>query len=81
MIDFKNIAEIYYDTAIQMTIKNIEQQQENQMELIFHDGTNVPKVVLDINKWPHKKGCPVCGADAYVGLYSVSCSNEGCQNA
>lgn len=34
----------------------------------------------DEHFWPHKKGCPACGSDAYVGFARVECSNGGCQN-
>lgn len=30
--------------------------------------------------WPHKGGCTLCGADAYVGFNSIDCSNGGCDN-
>lgn len=34
----------------------------------------------DDHFWPHRKGCPTCGSDAYVGFVRVECSNGGCTN-
>lgn len=46
----------------------------------FDEETDRIAKAHDDHMWPHKNGCPLCGADAYVGFASVKCSNGGCKN-